>query len=63
MKVTDKRSTTKATNRQELIDADIARYGESYARISVNENGALEMEHLPRELVRPILVMKQDKPS
>lgn len=42
--------------RQRLVDYDIARYGESYARIYLADDGSLKMEHLDRAMLRPILV-------
>lgn len=49
--------------RQRLVDHDIARYGESYARITLGDDGGLKMEHVPRNLVRPILAITPGKPS
>jgi len=52
----DQRKKREARARQEAIDSDIARYGESYARIHLGDDGSLIMEHLPREMVRPLLL-------
>lgn len=57
MKVTDSRGTREAEKkRTNAIDADIARYGESYARIWLGPDG-LQMEHVPRNMVRPVFAI------
>ena len=53
----DKNAKLAAKFRKEKIDADIARYGESYARITLSESGELKMEHIQRNLVRPIIAI------
>ncbi len=45
--------------RQRLVDHDIARYGESFARIYLADDGSLKMEHIQRELLRPILIQTE----
>lgn len=57
----DQAAKRKARERQDAIDSDIARYGESFARIRLGDDGELLMEHLPRELINPIVVVR--KPS
>jgi hypothetical protein len=59
----DQKAKREARQRQEEIDSDIARYGESFARIYLDDDGSLKMVHVPRELLRPILIVEQEKAS
>lgn len=43
--------------RKEAIDSDLARYGESYARIYLDDDGSTHMQHVQRNLVRPIFAI------
>lgn len=57
----DQRTKREARERQAKIDHDLATHGESFARIFVNANGEMQMEHVPREVLRPILIQHVTK--